>query len=207
MKRQLKRIVYALFIILVLPVWLLYRLESLLIGKKKAFPGFSQLFSLIPGLIGNYFRFAFYKLALAGVGEDSCISFGVTMSDPRARIGRGVYIGPYCNLGLCTIEDDVLLATSVHVMSGFEQHGYTDLSIPIREQKGDLLNIRIGRDSWIGNQAVVGNDVGEKCIVGAAALVNREIPPYSIAVGNPAKVVRDRREAPVEAGTRRAEKA
>jgi virginiamycin A acetyltransferase len=193
MKRYIKRVAYICFILLVVPVWLLYLLESLIIGKNKAFPGYSQLFSLIPGIVGNYFRFAFYKLALAHIGEDACVCFGVTMADPRIQIGYRVYIGAFCNLGLCTIEDDVLLATDVHIMSGFTQHGHSDLSIPIREQKGEMVNVRIGADTWIGNKAVIGNHVGEKCIVGSASLVNHEIPSYSIAVGNPARIIRDRR--------------
>ena len=194
MRRYLKRVVYAFFILLVLPLYIIYLIESAIFGKKRIFPGYSQLFSLIPGLPGNYFRFAFYRLALRHVGEDACICFGVTMADPGIRIGRGVYIGAFCNLGLCTIDEDVLLATDVHIMSGFAQHGYSDLDIPIREQKGENLNVRIGAGSWIGNKAVVGHHIGEKSIVGAASLVNREIPPYSIAVGNPAKVIRDRRD-------------
>jgi virginiamycin A acetyltransferase len=195
MNRSLKQIVYAFFIVLVFPFWLLYCVESAIFGKKQVFPGYTQLFSLIPGFLGNYFRFAFYRLALPHLGEDACICFGVTMADPGVRIGSRVYIGAYCNLGLCTIEEDVLLATDVHIMSGFAQHGYSDLDIPIREQKGETLNVRIGAGSWIGNKAVVGNHIGEKCIIGASSLVNREIPSYSIAVGNPAKVIRDRRDA------------
>jgi virginiamycin A acetyltransferase len=195
MNRSLKRIVYAFFIVLVFPFWLVYFFESAIFGKKQVFPGYTQLFSLIPGFLGNYFRFAFYRLALPRLGEDACICFGVTMADPGISIGSRVYIGAYCNLGLCTIEEDVLLATDVHIMSGFAQHGYSELDIPIREQKGENLNVRIGAGSWIGNKAVVGNHIGEKCIIGASSLVNREIPSYSIAVGNPAKVIRDRRDA------------
>jgi len=105
-----------------------------------------------------------------------------------------VYVGAYCNLGLCSIEDDVLLGTDAHIISGFAQHGYADLGIPIRKQQGELLNVRIGCDTWIGNKAVVGNHVGKKCIIGAASLVVHEVLPYSIAVGNPAKVVRDRHQ-------------
>jgi virginiamycin A acetyltransferase len=194
--RFFKRALYALFMLLVVPAWLLYVLESVVLGRKKAFYGYSQFFSLIPGLLGNYFRFAFYKLTLAYLGEDSCICFGVTMADPSIRIGQRVYIGLHSNLGLCTIGNDVLIATDVNIISGFGQHGYADLSIPIREQEGELMNVRIGADSWIGNKAVIGNHVGEKCIIGAAALVLHEIPSFSIAVGNPAKVVRDRRSSP-----------
>jgi len=194
MKRALKRFIIFLFCLTVLPIWILYRMEALLLKRKEAFYGYSQLLCLFPGIIGNYIRFAFYRMTIASLGDDSCISFGVTLTQPDIRIGRGVYIGPWCNFGLCTIEDDVLFGSDVHVISGFNQHGHADISVPIREQRGELLNVRIGRDSWIGNKAVVGNHVGEKSIVGAAALVVSEVPPYSVAVGNPAKVIRDRRD-------------
>ena len=193
MKRTLKRFIIFLFCLATSPIWLLYRLEVSLLKHNKAFYGYSQLLCLFPGIIGNYMRFAFYRMTLVSLGENSCICFGATMVHPGIRIGSGVYIGPWCNLGLCTIEDDVLFGSDVHVISGFNQHSYDDISVPIREQRGELLNVRIGRDSWIGNKAVVGNHVGEKSIVGAASLVIREIPPYSVAVGNPAKVIRDRR--------------
>jgi len=193
MKRALKRFIVFLFCLAVSPLWFLYRLEVLLLKRKEAFYGYSQLLCLFPGIIGNFIRFAFYRMTIASLGDDSCICFGVTLAHPDIRIGRGVYIGLWCNLGLCTIEDDVLFGSDVHVISGFNQHGHADISVPMREQRGELLNVRIGRDSWIGNKAVVGNHVGEKSIVGAASLVVREVPPYSIAVGNPAKVIRDRR--------------
>lgn len=195
MRRAIKQFIISAFYVLVLPLWLIYRTELFLSKRKDTFYGYSQLLSLFPGIIGNYIRFAFYRMTLASLGDDCCISFGVTLADADIRIGSGVYIGPWCNLGLCTLEDDVLLGTDVHIMSGFAQHGYSDLLIPMREQKGEILNVRIGRDTWVGNKAVVGNHIGEKCIIGAASLVNREVPPYSIAVGNPAQVIRNRREA------------
>jgi virginiamycin A acetyltransferase len=198
MKRIVNCAAKAIFVLIVVPVWVLYLLESTILGRKKSFPGYSQFFSLIPGLVGNYLREAFYRLSLVHLGSQSCICFGVILSDPGARIGSGVYIGPHCNLGLCTIEDDVLLGSGIHIMSGMSQHGFADLFVPIREQKGELLNVRIGRDTWIGNNTVVGNHVGEKCVIGAAALVIREVPPFSIAVGNPAKVIRDRRNPATE---------
>ena len=193
MKRMVKRLIIFLFYLAVSPLWLLYRLELIILKRKEAFYGYSQLLCLFPGIVGNYIRFAFYRMSITSLGDDSCISFGVTLAHPGIRIGRGVYIGPWCNLGLCTIEDDVLFGSDVHVISGFNQHGHADISVPMREQQGELLNVRIGRDSWIGNKAVVGNHVGEKSIVGAASLVVNEVPPYSVAVGNPVKVVRNRR--------------
>ena len=195
MKRALKSCLYAAAIILTVPFWLLYRLEAVFLGTEKCFYGWSQAFSLLPGLCGNYLRYGFYKMSLAALGRDACICFGATMAHPGIRIGRGAYIGPFCNLGLCVIEDDVLLGTGAHVLSGMEQHGFEDTETPIREQPGELRSIRIGADSWIGNKAVLGADVGKKCVIGAASLVVKPIPDFAIAAGNPAKVIRMRQEA------------
>jgi virginiamycin A acetyltransferase len=190
MRGFLKGALIGAAMILILPLWILYRLESSLLGADKAFYGWSQLMSLFPGLPGNYLRFAFYKLSLAELGKDACICFGATLVHPGIRIGRGAYIGPHCNLGLCHIEDDVLLGTGVHVMSGLGQHGSADLDTPIRDQQGALRQVRVGTDTWVGNQAVIGADVGRKCIIGAASVVVKPLPEFAIAAGNPAKIIR-----------------
>jgi virginiamycin A acetyltransferase len=192
-RRLLKHAAYGVAMVVTSPLWLLYRLQSALTGRERAFYDASQGLSLFPGIVGDYLRYGFYRLTLAALGEDACICFGATLSHPDIRIGRGTYVGPHCNLGLCRIGDDVLLGTGVHVLSGFGQHGWADLTVPIREQLGELLVVEIGDDTWIGNAAVVGNHVGTKCVVGAAAVVVHPVPPWSVAVGNPARVVRDRR--------------
>ena len=176
MHRLFKRAVYGVFIVAAVPLWLLYRLQSLLLGARKSFEGYSQLVSLFPGMPGNYLRWAFYRLTKDGLGEDTCICFGTTLADPSIRIGKGVYIGPFCNLGLCTIEDDVLLGTGVHIISGFTQH-----TTPISRLR---FGIRRGACATFASagirseRAIVGNDVGTKCVIGAASLVVHEIPPY-----------------------------
>lgn len=192
MRRFLKSAVIGTAVLAILPFWLLYRLEALLIGADKAFYGWSQFMSLFPGLPGNQLRYAFYKLSLASLGTDACICFGATFAQPGIRIGKGAYIGPHCNLGLCEIGDDALLGTGVHVMSGMGQHGTGDLDTPIREQPGTFRQICVGADCWIGNQAVIGADVGRKCIIGAASVVVKPLPDFAIAAGNPAKIIRMR---------------
>jgi acetyltransferase-like isoleucine patch superfamily enzyme len=192
MRGFLKGALIGMALIPVFPLWILYRLESLMLGTDKAFYGWSQLMSLFPGLPGNYLRFAFYKLSLAELGKDACICFGATLAHPGIRIGKGAYIGPHCNLGLCLIEEDALLGTGVHVMSGLGQHGSADLDTPIRDQKGALRQVRVGADAWVGNQAVIGADVGRKCIIGAAAVVVKPLPEFAIAAGNPARIIRMR---------------
>jgi virginiamycin A acetyltransferase len=194
MKAIAKTVLRALCLFLVFPLWAFYKLLHLAFGNA-VFYGFSQLLSLVPGFTGNYLRHAFYRLSLARLGRDACIGFMATLSHPDTEIGAGAYVGPFCNLGLCSIGDDTLLGTGVHIMSGFGQHRHADLVTPIRHQGGTLTRVKVGEDCWIGNQAVVGADVGRKSIIGAASLVTKAIPEYSIAHGNPAKVVRDRRQA------------
>jgi virginiamycin A acetyltransferase len=193
-KRFGKTIVELLALAVAIPAWLGYRCGCLLLGPGKAFPGWSQAFSLIPGLTGVYLRRAFYRLVLPRCDADACISFGVVFSHPTARIGKAVYVGPYGSLGDITLEDDVLLGSHVSVTNGSGQHGIDRLDVPIREQPGVWPHVTIGEDSWVGDRAVVMADVGKHCVIGAGSVVTRPIPDYGIAVGVPAKVVRFRNE-------------
>ncbi len=192
MKELLKRAANVIALMIVLLPWVVYRIESLLLADTKVFPGWSQAFSLVPGLIGVYLRRAFYRLVFTQCASDACISFGTVFSHPTARVGRSVYIGVFCVMGDVTLEDDVIIASHVSIANGSAQHGIERLDIPVREQPGDWPHITIGRDSWIGERAVVLADVGQHCVIGAGAVAIRPIPDYAIAVGSPAKVVSSR---------------
>jgi virginiamycin A acetyltransferase len=194
MKRLLKSLANGLAVLLVLPCWIGFRLGSLVLGRDKAFPGWSQMMSLIPGLLGVFLRRAFYRLVFPRCDADSCISFGVIFSHPTAEVGRTVYIGPYCCLGDVTLEDDVLIGSHTSITNGPAQHGIERLDVPIREQPGVWPRVTIGTDSWIGDRAVILADVGKHCVIGAGAVVTKPVPDYSIAVGVPARVVRNRQK-------------
>jgi acetyltransferase-like isoleucine patch superfamily enzyme len=183
--------------VILLP-WACYWLSAGLVGRSAAFPGWSQALSLLPGLTGMYLRWAFYRRVLPECGQDACIGFGTTFSHPTARVGRKVYVGAFCSLGDVTLEDDVLIASHVSVMNGPAQHRIDRLDIPIREQPGTWPHVTVGRDSWIGERAVVMADVGKHCVIAAGSVVTKPIPDYAIAVGSPARVVRfrDGRPAP-----------
>jgi acetyltransferase-like isoleucine patch superfamily enzyme len=182
--------------LLVVPAVLLYLLGRLVFGRQKAFPGWSQVFSLLPGLCGVYLRRAFYRLVLERCGGGSWIGFGTVFSHPTAAVGRNVYVGNYCCLGDVTLEDEVLLGSQISIMNGGAQHGIERLDVPIREQPGSWPHITIGRDSWVGDRAVVLANVGKHCVIGAGSVVTKDIPDYGIAVGVPAKVIRFRKDPP-----------
>jgi virginiamycin A acetyltransferase len=194
MKDALKAVANAAALLLVMPVFIAYRLASMIEGRRQAFPGFSQAMALLPGLSGTYLRRAFYRLALARCEPGCCLSFGTIISHPTAEIGRNVYVGAYGCLGDITLEDDVLLGSHVSIINGGGQHGIERLDVPIREQPGIFRRVTIGRDSWIGDRSVVLADVGRQCVIGAGSVVTRPVPERAIAVGNPARVVRYREE-------------
>lgn len=192
MKQPLKISLNVLALALMLSAATGCRLGMRLLGPQRGFAGWSQALSLIPGLTGVCLRRAFYRLVLSRCGGDACIAFGAVLSHPSARLGRGVYVGPYCVLGDVTLEDDVLLGSHVSVVNGNRQHGIERLDIPIREQPGEWPRVTIGRDSWIGDRAVIQADVGRHCVVGSGAVVTRPIPDYAVAAGVPARIIRYR---------------
>jgi acetyltransferase-like isoleucine patch superfamily enzyme len=197
-KNLAKKTVAALCILLVLPAFCAYTALRLCCGARRAFPGWSQAFALVPGTVGVYLRRAFYRLVLPRCESGSWLGFGTVFSHPTAEVGRNVYAGVYCCLGDVTLEDDVLIGSHVSIMNGTGQHGIERLDIPIREQPGVWPRVTIGRDSWIGDRAIVMADVGAHCVIGAGSVVTKPIPDYAIAVGVPAKIVRYRQGAPVE---------
>lgn len=180
--------------ITMLPAVLAYRLHAVFFGAERVFPGWAQLFSILPGLTGVYLRHAFFRRTMKQCGMDACISFGTIFSHPNISVGRTTYIGHYCSIGDVTIEDDVLIASHVSIMNGCHQHGIDRLDILLREQSGRSESVTIGRDTWIGERATIAANVGRHCIIGAGSLVLSPVPDYCIAVGVPARVIRDRRQ-------------
>lgn len=179
--------------ITIIPFLLLYSVIRLLFPQQRAFADMTQLLALLPGLPGEYLRFAFFRWVLPRCGKNSCLCFGTIFSHPETEIGENVYVGPYCILGNITLEDNVLLASGVSIANGTNQHFFDRLDIPIREQGGVFPRLTIGEDSWIGERAIVLANVGKHCVIGAGALVLEDVPDYAIAVGVPAKVVKFRK--------------
>jgi acetyltransferase-like isoleucine patch superfamily enzyme len=175
-----------------MPFLLIHALKIPILGKERALEGSTQLLAILPGLSGEYVRRAFLAWTIAQCHPSATISFGTILSKSATRIGENAYIGPYCSLGSVTIERDALVATGVHVLSGGRMHGTDDLSRPIRQQPGEFVHVTLGAGCWIGAGAVVMVDVGRDAIVGAGAVVTQPVPAAAIAVGVPARVIRQR---------------
>jgi acetyltransferase-like isoleucine patch superfamily enzyme len=142
-------------------------------------------------------------------GEDSGIVLGRESFVGRGSVlsckGGRIELGDRTNLGFhseifssnrVTFGKDVLVAAYSYILGG-GNYG-TDPARPINLQydpqgKG---GVTVGDDVWIGTHAVVtdGARIGSGAVIGAGSVVTRAIPPYGIAVGTPARVVRSRQE-------------
>lgn len=111
------------------------------------------------------------------IGDGSYICFGFTalaQSDSNLIIGS-----------------NVLIASNVLITN--ENHGINpELSIPYMYQEINSKNVNIGDGCWIGENVCIlqGVTIGKYSIVGAGSIVTKSIPDYSIAVGNPAKIIK-----------------
>ena len=103
----------------------------------------------------------------------------------HTRIGIGNTI-----IGPVQIGNNVILAQNI-VMSGLN-HNYQDIHTPIYLQGETTAMITVEDDCWIGANAVLtaGVTIGKHSVVAAGAVVTKDVPPYSVAVGNPARVIR-----------------
>lgn len=174
---------------LALPVKWCARLDQ----RDALFTFGAELLAPLPGGVGVFLRRAYYHIVLASGAPGLHIGFCSTLAQRGVALGRNVYIGAHCSIGLSRIDDDVLIGSHVSVISGARVHEFTRTDVPIRLQGGRLEAITIGRDSWLANHAVVLAPVGEGCVIGAGAVVVAACAPFGVYVGNPARRVRDRR--------------
>ena len=120
--------------------------------------------------------------------------------EEKIKFGNDVQIGDFVHISAVdsiSIGDNTLLASKVLIID--HDHGYYDnsinasnpFSIPIhRELKSKAISI--GNNVWIGDNTVIskGSEIGEGSVIGANSFVNSIIPSFSIATGNPAKVIK-----------------
>jgi acetyltransferase-like isoleucine patch superfamily enzyme len=152
------------------------------------------------------------------VVDDHCCLDAKGQDNQGIRLGSGVFLGRNailsCKNGDILIEDEanigfnteifsasrvrvgrkVLIAAYTYLVGG--DHLYDRVDVPVLDQGRTAAGIDVGDHVWLGAHVVVtdGSRVGRDAIIGAGAVVVGEIPEFAIAVGTPAKVVRDRRD-------------
>ncbi len=125
----------------------------------------------------NHFCHLIARGGSINIGQYSEInSFSIIYSGgSNIKIGENVIIGPNVNF------------------IGYN-HCFKQLDIPIKKQKNLIRNITIHNDVWIGASCSIlaGVTIGEGAVIGAGSIVNKDIEPYSINVGNPCKQIKSR---------------
>lgn len=151
------------------------------------------------------------------VVDDGCCLDAKGVDNDGIRLGTGVFLGRHtilsCKNGSIVIDDEanigfnaeifsastvrvgkkVLIAAYTYLVGG--DHLYDRVDVPVLDQGRTAAGIDVGDHVWLGAHVVVtdGSRIGRDAIVGAGAVVVGEIPEFAIAVGTPARVVRDRR--------------
>lgn len=131
----------------------------------------------------------------------------------RINVGQGTYFGDSLNINyyppsahlrigrFCSIADDVQFHFSgghdSYCVSTYPNHYFhEDMNLPVEglPQSGAHEEITVGNDVWIGTAARVmaGVRVGDGAIIGSFSVVAKDVPPYSVVVGNPARQIRQR---------------
>lgn len=146
------------------------------------------------------------KLLLAGkknitIGNNSTFGRGTVFWAPHEmKIGNNVYIGKYC-----TIQADIEMGNNIEIANtvgliGRYDHDYSKVGVSIKDApwigdvhydfKGLNQKIVIDDDVWIGYGSVVftGVHIHRGAIIAAGSIVTKDVPPYAIVAGNPARI-------------------
>ncbi len=127
------------------------------------------------------------------LGTDSIIEDYATVANGMG----GIVIGARTLVGIANvligplrIGNDVIIAQNV-VLSGLN-HGYQDIRLPIRNQPCSAAEIVVEDEVWIGANAVItaGVRIGKHAVVAGGSVVTKDVPPYSVVGGNPARILR-----------------
>ncbi|GAB3925900.1 acyltransferase [Mucilaginibacter myungsuensis] len=148
--------------------------------------------------VGKYTFFRARDKSLIDLAENVVINNYVSLyadDDGIIEIGKGVFIGDYSTLRatrtIISVGANSMIAQGVKLIS--TNHNYKSKAMLIHEQDIDLdkIGIVIGEDCWLAAGSVIlpGVTLGKGVVVGANAVVTKNVPDYAVVVGVPAKVI------------------
>jgi len=169
-------------------------------------PARKSLWRVIRGYCFLFWSKVTIKRFRLNVGENViimpkfCAFYGhsITMGD-NVYVGRNVELHSGDNSKI-VFGDNVMVGPSVFMDS--HRHNIARVDIPMKKQGRTEADIVIGNDVWIGTKAVVlsGITIGDGAIVGAGAVVTKDVPPYTIVGGVPARTIRKRKQEESDKG-------
>lgn len=160
--------------------------------KKKIYYGLVLLTNIFVNKIpSRRFRNFIYKLLGAKIGSNTVLNRRCELLCPKElMLGNNCAIGWFCQLdarGSINIGNNVVIASYVKLITGSHDPDSPDFQAYFK-------NIIIHDRAWIGTGAIIlpGVEIGEGAIVSAGAVVTKNVEPYAIVGGVPAKMIRKR---------------
>lgn len=129
------------------------------------------------------------------IGKNVNIEKGAKFTS-RVKVGDNSGLGINCNLvGDILIGKDVMMGPEVSIYT--TNHAHDKINIPMNLQGyTESKPVIVEDDVWIGTRVIIlgGVKIGKGSIIGAGSVVTKSIPPYSIVAGNPAKIIKSRKD-------------
>ena len=150
----------------------------------------------------SFFRFGVGVVILGfkniSLGRGVALNRYASLTADRGAItlGDNVYVGDFCTIsgddGEVTIGNNVLIAAYTLIQAA--NHKFDRLDIPIMDQGHETSYVHIEDDVWIGAGCVIcpGVRIGSGAVIGAGAVVTKDVPPLAVAGGVPARVIKYR---------------
>lgn len=161
-------------------------------GRRTSFDGLTFFGRRVQLQVGRRGRLSFGRWTWVGDGSKLRCHEGEVSIGDKTVLGQECTISAYQHVSIgreCILADRVMLIDF--------DHNVADAEVPIRKQGIYKRDVRVGNNVWIGYGAQIlrGVTVGDNAIIGASAVVTKDVPPNAVAAGVPAGVIR-MREAP-----------
>jgi acetyltransferase-like isoleucine patch superfamily enzyme len=180
------------FLLNPLIIWILWFKQFLLLkisnrGKQLSLGYMSRVYDSKFGKHNTVHEYTIFSHS----SIDDCSYIGPRCTLGYVSIGRYSCVGPETMIGLGVHPSNTMISIHPAFFSNQAQAGFTFVKSQLFEE---FKPTTIGNDVWIGARVVIigGIDVGDGAVIGAGSIVTRDVAPYSIVAGNPARVIGSR---------------